>query len=175
VDWNSAKELMAIVKDVATIVLPLLGVLVGARLAGKSAETNWLRQERLKMYVDLIAKFEAVNSTFSGMVRTARFGDGPISQGTQRQASYKRVVSEFHARVSEVMEVSTNLRILSRHYDEEVHDELSDLWIRMIALADSGNTPEHEWDDCITASGLMVVRLIDESRRELAIPKKGLK
>lgn len=156
--------------------LPLLGVLVGARLARGAAETNWLRQERLKMYVDLIAKFEAVNTTFRSKVQNARFTGGLVNLGAPAHAAYKDVVGEFYAHVSEVMEVSTNLRILSRHYDEAVHDELSDLWIRMIALVDYGRaTTKEEWEDCITTTGLMVVRLIDESRRDLDIPKRKAK
>lgn len=163
---------MGILKDAATIVLPLLGVLVGARLARGAAETNWLRQERLKMYVDLIAKFEAVNSIFRGKVQIARFKGGPVTLGAPAHLSYKTVVDEFYASVSAVMDVSNNLRILSKQYENEIHDDLSDLWIRMIELVNYGNTTTtaEEWKDCSTANGKMILKLIDESRRELDIP-----
>lgn len=176
-DWNSAKEVMGLVKDIATIVLPLLGVLVGARLAGMTAEKNWLFQDRLTMYVDLIAKFEAANAIFSGQLKTIRFIGDPVNLGASGHKAYKSVVDEFYAAVSELTLVSTVVRILNRAYEDELHDQFSDHWIRMIGVVDYGNTTmtSEQWDACGTASGQMVLRLIHQSRRELAIPKKGIK
>jgi hypothetical protein len=172
VDWNSAKELMGLTKDVATIVLPLLGVLVGARLAGRTAEKNWLRQERLKMYADLISKLETMNSIFSGKLHTARFTGSPVQLGTPGYDKYKTVLDQFYAAVPLVTEAAMNLRILSPKFESGLNDELSDHWIRMIALATHANktVTSQEWDRCSSASAEIVLRLVKESRKELAIP-----
>lgn len=175
VELNNANELMGLIKDAATLVLPLLGVLVGARLAGQSAEKNWLRQERLKMYVELVSRLEAVNALFSGKLHTERFKGGPVTKGSARHDEYKTVLQEFYDAFSPLTLTSMNLRILSPRHEHGLHSELSDAWIRMITLATHANTSvtQQQWDRCSKASAELVLRLVAESRRELAIPQKG--
>lgn len=166
------KDFGGFVKDLATVILPIIGVIVGARLASRAAEKNWLRQERLKMYVELVSKLEAVNTLFSGKLHTERFKAGPVTKGSLRHAEYKAVLQEFYDAFAPLTLTSMNLRILSPRHEHGLHDELSDAWIRMITLATHANTTvtQQQWDRCSRASNDLVLRLVAESRKELAIP-----
>lgn len=72
--------MLGLIKEVATVVLPIVGVMAGAKLAGRSADEQWLKKERLAAYLELIDQLSSMAKHFALGMRVSKFSQHEESE-----------------------------------------------------------------------------------------------
>lgn len=160
------KDFGGFIKDLATVVLPLLGVLVGARLASRSANDQWLKKERLVAYLALIDQLEAMLSQFSVGMKVSKFDGDADEYGHD----YEGVEWAWHQQMDELQRAEVRVAILGGRlgdvYDSTAHELISE----MLEAIDDDSITLDEWMELARRGRDLQDALIASAKADLEVP-----
>jgi hypothetical protein len=160
------KDFGGFIKDLATVILPLLGVLVGARLASRSANDQWLKKERLVAYLALIDQLEEMLSQFSVGMKVSKFDGDADEYGHD----YDGVELAWHEQMDELQRAEVRVAILGGRlgavYDSTAHQLISE----MLEAIDDDSITLDEWTELARRGRDLQDVLIASAKADLEVP-----
>lgn len=160
------KDFGGFIKDLATIILPILGVMVGAKLASRSTDDHWLKNERLTAYLELIEQLEVMLKQFAVGMKVSKFGQhAPHSDHDEDSVAW-----EWQEQMNELERAEVKARILGGHLGTVYEDTADDLIGEMLDAIEDPDITEDEWK-ALSSRGHDLRRALHKSAKaDLEVP-----
>ncbi|GAA4375586.1 hypothetical protein [Paeniglutamicibacter cryotolerans] len=165
-DWGIAKDILGIVKDIATIVLPLAGVLVGAQLARRTANEQWLKKERLTAYLGLIKQLRDMNQRFAVGLRVSKFREDAAAHGHD----FNGVTWAWQESMDELQDIEVSIRLLGGRLGKVYEESADGVIFDMLVAIDDDEITEEAWDELLACAGNLVEALEESAALDLQVP-----
>lgn len=160
------KDLGGFVKDLATVILPIVGVMVGAKLAGRSADQQWLKRERLTAYLELIEQLSSMRKQFAVGMKVSKFS-GHVESDDHNADT---VDWEWHEQMEDLERAEVKARILGGRLGSVYNATADDLVGDMLDAVEDPDITEEEWD-ALTRRGNRLQDALEESAKaDLEVP-----
>lgn len=165
-DWGTVKEILGVVKDIATIVLPLAGVLVGAQLARRTANEQWLKKERLTAYLELLKQLRNMVQRFAVGLRVSKFRADAAEHGHD----FDGVAFAWQDSMDELQDIEVSVRLLGgqlgKVYEKNAHGIILD----MLEAIEDDEITEDEWNELLRCAEDLITALEESAARDLQVP-----
>lgn len=165
-DWGTVKDVLGVVKDIATVVLPLAGVLVGAQLARRTANEQWLKKERLTAYLELIKQLRGMVQRFAVGLRVSKFRTDAAEHGHD----FDGVTFAWQDSMDELEDIEVSVRLLGgqlgKVYERNAHGIILD----MLDAIEDDEITEDEWNGLLRRAEDLITALEESAARDLQVP-----
>jgi hypothetical protein len=160
------KDFGGFIKDLATVVLPIIGVMVGAKLASRSADDQWLKKERLTAYLDLIDQLTAMLKQFAVGMKVSKFGHH--AEGSDHDEA--SVLWEWQEQMDGLERAEVKAKILGGHLGFVYESTADDLIGEMLEALDDPDITEAHWDALSSRGHDLRAALEKSAAADLEVP-----
>lgn len=160
------KNVLSVVKDIATIVLPLAGVLVGAQLARRSANEQWLKKERLEAYLKLLQHLREMTRRFGVGLRVSKFR----AEAAEHGHDFEGVSWGWQEDMEELEHIEVSIRLLGGRLGALYEATADDLISEMLDAIDDDEISEPEWDHLLGRAHQLIQTLESTAAADLHVP-----
>lgn len=171
-DRETATGIAGILKDLATILLPLAGVSVGAQLARHSANKQWLQKESLNAYLELLKILRDMVQRFAVGLRVGKFRINAADHGHD----YKGVTIAWQDSMHHLENIEVSIRLLGGQLGQVYEQGAHDVMLNMLDAIQDDNISEGEWDDLLTCTEELITALEESTAQDLKVstPRKNI-
>lgn len=165
------KDFGGFIKDLATVILPIVGVMVGAKLASRSADEQWLKKERLTAYLELIEQLSGMMKHFAVGMRVSKFSRHNPSCDHDDDS----VAADWQEQMDELERAEVKARLLGGHLGSVYEATADDLIGEMLDAIDDPVITPAEWDALTWRGHDLRAALEKSAKTDLAVPVIGKK
>lgn len=165
-DWGTVKDLLDVVKDIAAIVLPLAGVLVGAQLARRAANEQWLKKERLAAYLELIKQLRDMVQRFAVGLRVSKFR----ANAADHEHDFEGVTLAWQDSMDELEDIEISVRLLGGQLGKVYERNANGIILDMLEAIENEEIQEDEWNELLRRAEDLITALEESAARDLQIP-----
>ena len=158
------------VKDVFTIIGPLIGVWVGTRLSGRSTDERWLREQRLQAYLALLEHMERLVQQFAVGLRVNKFGaENAVNHGHDLEATEQ----SWHDLIDDLRHFELRVSLLGGQLGDR-YERLADVqWSNMLDAIENKAVTEEEWDHIVSRGRQLIGMLERSARQDMGVARRS--
>lgn len=160
------KDFGGFIKDLAAVILPIVGVMVGAKLTRRSADDQWLKKERLAAYLDLIDQLGDMLKHFAVGMRINKFGGHDESEDHNADT----VEGEWHDRMDDLERAEVRVKILGGQLGTVYSRTANGLISEMLDAIDDPDITDAQWRALSMRGHSLRSALEDSAKIDLEVP-----
>ena len=153
---------MSWLKDSATVVLPLVGVWIGASLTRRSTDESWFREQRLAAYLDLLDHIEAMVRTFSVGLRVSKLRP---EAAAEHGHDFAGVEIAWQDQMDELRRLELRVSLLGGRMTDRYQRLADVMWSNMLDEISNPEPTEERWDQ-LADSGQRLIGMLERTARE---------
>ncbi|WP_427117034.1 hypothetical protein [Pseudarthrobacter scleromae] len=165
-DFAWLKDFGGFIKDLATVILPIIGVTVGAKLTRRSADDQWLKKERLAAYLDLIDQLGEMLKHFAVGMRMNKFGRHDESEDHNADS----IEAEWHDRMDALERAEVRVKILGGQLGTVYNRTANGLISEMLDAIDDPDITDTQWRALSMRGHSLRSALEDSAKIDLEVP-----